>query len=240
MTTSIYTLNKIKTNYLKKAALVHGDTYEYDMSTYIDSKTKMKIICSEHGSFPQSPNVHTSQKSGCPECGRDKRSNSMRMPLDEYVSRCNGIHDSKYNYDNIVYKNNSSIIDIICPIHGEFRQEAKAHIEGSGCPKCYYKNKTGRVVKPTDVDANDIHHTYTIILFNEKEQFFKTGITKNIANRMVEYTKKGYLYNIVNIIIDTKYRCYVLEQQLLDKQRRKGNMYKPLIKFGGHTECYNG
>ena len=42
------------------------------MVDYIGNQTKVKIICSEHGIFFQSPNVHTSQKSGCRKCYDEK------------------------------------------------------------------------------------------------------------------------------------------------------------------------
>ena len=36
----------------------------------------------------------------------------------------------------VEYKNNSTNITIICPIHGEFQQTPKGHLSGYGCPKC--------------------------------------------------------------------------------------------------------
>lgn len=46
---------------------VHGDIYQYDDPTYIDCTTKMRMICSKHGEFWQTPNNHKNNQ-GCPEC----------------------------------------------------------------------------------------------------------------------------------------------------------------------------
>lgn len=46
---------------------VHGDTYKYSKVEYINTATKVEIICKEHGSFFQSPNHHL-KGNGCPKC----------------------------------------------------------------------------------------------------------------------------------------------------------------------------
>ena len=38
--------------------------------------------------------------------------------------------------------NLSTIIDIICPIHGVFQQKIRKHKEGQGCPKCGHRRTT--------------------------------------------------------------------------------------------------
>lgn len=46
---------------------VHGDRYNYEFVEYINTRTKIKIECTEHGIFEQTPNHHLSG-SGCPKC----------------------------------------------------------------------------------------------------------------------------------------------------------------------------
>jgi hypothetical protein len=45
----------------------HGDTYDYHLVDYIDSATKVKIICKTHGEFLQTTGNHLSGQ-GCPSC----------------------------------------------------------------------------------------------------------------------------------------------------------------------------
>lgn len=42
----------------------------------------------------------------------------------------------KYDYKNITKVSARSKVNIIYPIHGEFLQNAKSHLNGCGCPLC--------------------------------------------------------------------------------------------------------
>ena len=59
---------------------IHGNKYDYDESTYINTITKMKIICSVHGEFWQVPYAHKTG-SGCPNCIKSKGEIKIRTIL---------------------------------------------------------------------------------------------------------------------------------------------------------------
>ena len=42
-------------NFIIKANEIHGNIYDYSLAEYVNSKTKVKIICPEHGIFEQRP-----------------------------------------------------------------------------------------------------------------------------------------------------------------------------------------
>jgi len=44
--------------FIKKAKEIHGKKYDYSLVNYINAKTKIKIICTNHGEFEQTPNSH--------------------------------------------------------------------------------------------------------------------------------------------------------------------------------------
>lgn len=59
-----------KTEYwINQAIEVYGDKYNYSLVDYINSATKIDIICKKHGVFTQTPASHLSEH-GCPGCGR--------------------------------------------------------------------------------------------------------------------------------------------------------------------------
>lgn len=45
-------------------------------------------------------------------------------------------HGRRYGYSEVNYSTMSQLVTIICEDHGEFKQTAKVHLAGSGCPKC--------------------------------------------------------------------------------------------------------
>jgi len=94
-----------------------------------------------------------------------------KLLKEEFLERVNIIHNNKYNYELLDYKNNDSKIKIICPIHGLFFQNAKSHLDGHGCFKC--KNNiltTDDFIYKSKIIHND--------KYNYELSFFKTYSTK--------------------------------------------------------------
>jgi hypothetical protein len=58
---------KTPEQFIMDARLVHKDKYDYSLVTYINTKTKVTILCPIHGEFHQRPNDHLSGY-GCPGC----------------------------------------------------------------------------------------------------------------------------------------------------------------------------
>ena len=57
-----------KDKFINKAREIHGNKYEY-IGKYIDTHTKIDILCPIHGNFQQNPHSHTGiNPSGCPKC----------------------------------------------------------------------------------------------------------------------------------------------------------------------------
>ena len=123
--------------FIERSNKIHNNKYDYSKFEYINSTIKSTIICPEHGEFLQTPNAHL-QGQGCPICGIATTHDKQRTPLNEYINKCKIIHNNKYDYSKVTlddYKNNK--ICIICPEHGEFWQNKKAHLfKLYGCPKC--------------------------------------------------------------------------------------------------------
>ena len=123
---------KTDVNYfISKANEIHNNTYNYSLVNYTNSKTKVKIICSIHGIFEQSPDKHL-RKHGCSNCSP----HSHRYKWDEIKLLFHNIHGNRYDYSISEYTTTKNSIKIICKKHGVFSQTPKMHIQGQGCPKC--------------------------------------------------------------------------------------------------------
>ena len=64
-----------KEDFINKANIIHNNKYDYSKVKYINSRTKICIICPIHGEFWQIPNLHL-RGNGCFKCGREKIINS--------------------------------------------------------------------------------------------------------------------------------------------------------------------
>ena len=115
-------MENIKVNiFINKAKLTHEDKYDYSLVDYINSYTKVRIICPIHGEFEQRVDIHLSV-SGCQKCARERQNINVKSTNDIFINNANQIHGGKYDYSNINYINARTKVKIICPIHGEFEQ----------------------------------------------------------------------------------------------------------------------
>jgi hypothetical protein len=55
-----------------QARVVHGDKYNYSKVDYVGQQEQVEIVCSEHGSFWQTPEKHLSREQGCPGCSHHR------------------------------------------------------------------------------------------------------------------------------------------------------------------------
>jgi len=118
--------------FIEKARKAHGDKYNYDKVVYVNSQSKVTITCPDHGDFEQRPSDHQNGI-GCVECGKLSKSSG----LNGFIKKAKLIHGNQYDYSKVNYVNKYSRVIIICPIHGEFTQSARAHLYGRrGCKKC--------------------------------------------------------------------------------------------------------
>ena len=124
-----------KDKFIEKAIKKHGNKYDYSKVEYVDSVTKVSIICPIHGEFLQTPQAHV-RGNGCPKCANKKRGDTFRSNINEFIQKANEVHNRKYIYDKNSYVNATTKIPILCLEHGTFWMTPMAHLSGQGCPKC--------------------------------------------------------------------------------------------------------
>lgn len=124
-----------KEEFIEKARNVHGEIYDYTLVDYINSQTKVKIICPVHGVFEQKPNNHLSGY-GCKKCADEATHNKQRLNKQEFIDRAKIVHGDKYDYTLVEYKALNKKVKIVCPVHGVFEQTPGNHLAGWGCSTC--------------------------------------------------------------------------------------------------------
>ena len=169
LTTEIFT---------EKSIVIHGNTYDYSLVDYINSKSNVVIICRIHGEFAQRPQEHWNG-SGCPKCGLLKISNKNSSNTTEFVEKSIVIHENTYDYSLVNYINARNKVVIICPIHGEFAQQPTHHLNGHGCEKCgnikkgesKIANLPGFKVRGVEVHGN--RYDYSLVIYTKNHNKIK-------------------------------------------------------------------
>jgi len=152
---SIYSGSRLMLNdvartkdFVDKAGLKHGTKYDYSKTVYAGWNTKVIITCATHGDFLQNPGHHLGGK-GCPKCGKEISRIKNVDSIYVFKEKSRLKHGDKYDYSMVVYTRNCDKVDIICPEHGVFSQEASKHTRGHGCPKCALQFTADLARKPT-------------------------------------------------------------------------------------------
>jgi len=227
--------NVVKTTpeFISKALKIHGAAYDYSEVTYINSKTPVRLKCSKHGIFTITPEQHILKHGGCGKCSPTFPSNTTN-----FIQRATNVHNHKYDYSLVEYKNIDTPITIICPKHGKFTTSPKIHLRGSQCKQCYLDQKVGSYTvdrfRCDPALAQSSGYVYAVELTDlSSTKFIKIGISTNYKKRINQYVKMNP--NVLHLHKSTLKDVFGTEQQLL--QLLANEKYDPQNSFGGHTEC---
>jgi hypothetical protein len=186
---------------IDRAKAVHGDTYDYSLVEYVNSKTKVKIICKIHGIFEQTLDGHSVGK-GCNECGKLKRAVSRTLDKDKAVDEMRSKHNSFYDYSKFNYVKSSDKSIIICPLHGEFLQSHNIHRKGVGCPHCGNEVVKNKMTKTTEELINKSNE-----LFNSKFNFSNSVYECRFCNITITCPTHGDFLTTPANHLTSKYGC---------------------------------
>lgn len=122
---------KTLSQFIEEAVEVHGTKYDYSKIQYVNTYTKIIIICPIHGEFEQTPKSHL-RGYQCNKCTRE----ASKLTTEEFITRAVKVHGDRYDYLGTTYKDMKTNVSVVCPIHGEFTQRPYDHLQGRGCKKC--------------------------------------------------------------------------------------------------------
>ena len=225
---------------------VHGeDRYDYSLMKYVNNRTKIKIKCNECSNvFKMQPDAHKSGQK-CPKCAKKLQGKWGIRSKEELLNAFNKVHKNKFIYDLSNYIDSSSKIDVICPIHGNFKTTSAMHMTGRDCYLCS-RELTGwsksRWLKAGSKSRNfDLFKVYFIRCWNENESFYKIGRTfQKISKRFHCKTDMPYNYELLKIIESNNgEKIYNLEYELHRLHNKNNLKYMPEIYFPGMFECYS-
>jgi hypothetical protein len=226
--------------FIEKAKLIHGDQYDYSKVKYQNSRTKITIICKEHGEFMMEANSHTSGGQNCPKCSLIESTKRMTYTTKQFIEKAVKKHKGLYGYKKSNYVKSNIKVIIECTYHGDFLQAPAQHLGGEGCPHCAKEIQTiGDTLY--NLKNNNIMRTgflYVIECYKDDEHFFKVGITtQEIKKRFWSKSNMPYDYDIIFSYETTIIDAYEIEQNAIKSICEQNLNYLPKLYFGGITEC---
>ena len=130
--------------FINRSKEIHGETYDYSRTCYVNSSTDVTIICKKHGEFQQKPFKHL-YGHGCPKC-------RLKFPnTSDFVSECKKIHGNNLTYENTEYTDTNHKVVVTCPRHGDFSKYPYQLINRKeGCPKCSLEEASKKLTLTTE------------------------------------------------------------------------------------------
>ena len=194
-----------KYNFKELAKEVHGNKYNYSKSVYTNNRTPLTITCSTHGDFMQRPVDHIHQKSQCPKCRNAATADLNRVPKEEFIKRSEKHHGNKYNYSLVIYKQLKEKVTIVCPEHGEFKQQAHLHSIGHGCPKC--ANRGFNKMIPGTL--------YYIKITYKGKNYYKIGITNRSVIDRFKAENSISIETVFTVNFSLGFDAFLAEQHII-------------------------
>ncbi len=186
---------KTTEQFIADSVATHGDRYDYSRAEYKTNRTKVEIICKDHGPFWQAPLNHM-HGAGCPEC-----SGCRRTTVEDFIKRAKAAHGDRYDYSKIEYRGVDSKVVITCPEHGDFEQIPYDHMKGRGCAKC-------GAAKAVEARRHSLHDFVTSarLLHGDKYDYSKSVYVSSLTQIEIVCPDHGSFWQVPHDH-KTRYGC---------------------------------
>ena len=217
---------KDQDSFIKESIQVHGNKYDYSKVQYINCKTKVCIICPEHGEFWQTPSKHLCGQ-GCPKCiGKN-------ATKEEFIQKAKCIFGDFYDYSKIHFVNMTTPIELVCPIHGSFTITPTTHIQRCGCKQCS-ESSGEKLINSILVKLHIpfIREFYIVNPFCEGRRFrVDFYIEYNNKKYIIEYNGTQHYRSIEHFSGELQFNIQKLRDQQLRDYCKENNVKLLEIKY---------
>jgi len=116
-------------SFIAEAKEIYGDRYDYSKVEYKNRDHRVTVVCPIHGDFQVYAREHLDGK-GCPKCEKGEK----------FIAKLKEKFGDKFGLDEFVYESSTSLVTLICPVHGAFSRTPTQILNSSwGCPECAKK-----------------------------------------------------------------------------------------------------
>ena len=216
-------------DYLNKSKSIHSILYTKPCTCTLKNTNDIKPTSKLY--FNTNNTVANEYLLGCSVCHSNKKQSTSSIITSKFIQVANIIHDNKY-----LYVENSS--NYICPPHGpQTITNLRDHLLSiTPCITCNKERLRNRYIKQATTSNNSITTLYLVKLYNDKETFYKAGLTfESVVSR---FKTVPYNLEIITSITGDATTLYDLEQKIHDYHKEQNYSYTPTKEFSGMPECF--
>ena len=122
--------------FIEKATQLHNNIYSYEKTNYVNSHTKVTIICKVHGEFSMKPNNHLSGNQGCPICKNANIGDKLRKSQEDFVAQMRAIHGDAFDLSEAIYVNAHTPVIVTHHCGNRYSTTPTTLLKGKTCAKC--------------------------------------------------------------------------------------------------------
>jgi hypothetical protein len=150
------------------------------------------------------------------------------LTTNQFIERAKGIHNDKYDYSLVEYRNAKTKIKILCYKHGVFEQVPDSHItQKTGCPLCSKKHKYtdhefidkailihGKIYDYSEVKYKN---NYTKIKIKCKTHgFFEQTPSNHLSGKGCDLCQNSKNENLISLILKNNNVNYIQQHKFDD------------------------
>jgi hypothetical protein len=218
-------------DFIKRSNEKHNFIYDYSTISSdieLNYKTKVPIICKEHGIFNQNVGDHMNGVN-CQACS-NKLANEKKQEkfAEEFFRKAREIFGDKYDYSKTEYISSQQYVIITCKIHGDFKMKPYAHITNkSNCPECALLTRGEKKSQGHDEFIRKCREYWG----ENKYDYSKTNYTTNREQIIVICPKhKNEFIQLAAVHLRGKYGCDQCSEEAKNekKQEKMNTVFEPL------------
>lgn len=193
---------KYKLSFFKRATSERPE-YDYSKVEYTNNKTKVEVICKEHGSFHTTPN-RLLNGCGCMKCYDARRGKSLKLNYAKFKKKLLEQDKGHLSIKDEDYKDINSPLVFTCSIHG-VQEINKAYnlIENIyGCPKCGNKIGSSKNITSLEEIKKSLFNK-----FRDKVTIVDSSYTFSTTEATFICQEHGEYKHIVRSVLGNKYPC---------------------------------
>lgn len=183
-----------KTDFISKLKIKFGNSIDYRYVKFSGMNSDAHIFCKTHGKIIRTAKNILNSEFACTKC-----SSTFALNKNYFIEKANKKHNNFYDYSNLNesnFTNNKSLINIICPKHGNFKQRIKNHLSGHGCSKCSASLGEKLIMsKLNELNINFISQ-YPLVKNHESNRFLKVDFFLPEKNTVIEYDGYQHIYPV--------------------------------------------
>lgn len=212
--------------------------FSFDGFQYSHALSYSTVRCLIHGEYKTKPNWLLNRGHHCEECSNDKTRKRLTYNTEKFIELASKTHGGKFCYSLSKYNGCRESIEIVCGVHGIFKQTPYLHLQGHGCPECG-KLTGGYGASDYERVCPEGSNVYLMKIESDNEMFYKIGISKEPfkrsrdINRSSQYSSTVLRYSFHK---DAKV-IWRIEKDL--HGLFSDFKYVPQNSFDGFTECFS-